>query len=134
MVRPQELPRGQLNAAHVSVLLGPDALQPLGHTNDANLGHVPLQQGVGGLGGAVGDEHYVRRVDMVLGKHPANGLNNTVRHPPLRVVGGGDLHLGDHLAGGVVNRHRIGEGAAHVNSNAYLCAHSRHSFLFLLVY
>ena len=124
----QKLAGGQLDAAHLGLTLGPLTLQAGAHAHNAHLGHVALQQGVGGLGGAVGDEHHIVRIDVILRQHLADDLDDAFRHALFRVVGGGDLGLGDHLIAAVVDHDGIGEGAAHVDADPNFIAHDSFPF------
>ena len=108
---------GKLDVAHRGLRAGAPGAGALAHADDADLCHVALQEGIGGLRGSVGDEDDVIRGDPVVGQDLVDRLDDACGDALRRVVGRWDLLLGNDLIGLVVHDDRIGEGASDVNAN-----------------
>ena len=111
----------QQNVADLGLALGQHTAQAAAaHGENTHLGHVALDQGVGRLGGGVGDEDHVFGGDAVLGQAVLEALNNACGHAQLVVVAGHDDGLADDLIGVVVQGYGLGVGAANVDADANL--------------
>ena len=107
----------QLDAADGGVRLTLGTLQTLAQSHNADLCHVAFQQGIGCLGGAVGNEINVLGRDVVLLHHPVQHLDDAGGNAFLGAVGGGRLDRADQLIGVIIDGDGIGKSAANVNAN-----------------
>ena len=109
------------NVAHLGLALGEHTADAAAaHGQNAHLGHVTLDQGVGSLGGGVGDEDHVLGGDAVLAQAVLEALDDACGDTQLVVVTGHDDGLADDLIGLIVQGHGLGVGAANVNADANL--------------
>ena len=111
----------QVNIRDIGLLLRQPALNAaVCHTDDANFRHVAFQQGVGGLRGAVRNEHNIVGVDVVLGQAVFKTFYHARGNAHLVVVRGHDNRFPDNLVSVIVQRNGFCVRAAHVNAYADL--------------
>ncbi len=119
----------QDDVLQVQLRFGQPALEAAaGHADDADLRHVALDEGVGGLRGGVRHEHDVFGGDIVLAQAVLKALHNAGRNALLVIVGGFYLVFADDLVGQVVDGDGLGVGAANVNAHTDFSV-LRHEFL-----
>ena len=113
----QVLALRQLDVPHGGIALALCALQAAAQRDDADGGHIALQQGVGGLRGAVGDEDDILRPDLALLHDLVQHLYDAGSNALGGGMGGGDLYASNDLKGLVINGNGVGEGATNINSD-----------------
>ncbi len=119
MLNLDEFSRSQIDIVDCGLLFGEDALQAaLADADDADLGDVAFQKGVGRLGRAVGDEDDFLRLDVAFRKALLEGVHNSLRHALLVKMRGHNGAPPHDLVGVVVDCDRFGVRAADVDSDA----------------
>ena len=88
------------------------------HADDADGRHVAFQQRVGGLRGAVGEEHDVLGRDAGLRQHVAEHLDHAGGDAARVIVRGQHRIAADDGMRGIVDQHGLGEGAADIDADA----------------
>jgi len=121
-----ELAGCQLDVADIGFAPGAAALETARHPDHPHPGDIPLKQGVGRLGGAVGDQGHLLRQNLPLFEQLVHGLDHAAGHPLRSRVGGGQIAFGDDLVIRGVHRHRMGEGAADIDADLYPALHGFH--------
>jgi len=113
----------QLEVAKASLCVGALSLQPRPDRHDPNQGDIAFQQGIGDLGGAVGEKADLRGGNPRLRQQAAEGLHHSLRHPRGGAVCGGRLRLSGK---GVVTRVQgdgMGESASDIYPDAVAWPH-----------
>ncbi|MNC56216.1 hypothetical protein D3C75_1057970 [compost metagenome] len=120
--------RRKLDIRHIGLRTGTAGVQPRPHPQNAYTGNISLQQGVGCLGGAVGDELDILRKNTVFIHNPLNNLDDSAGNSAFIVVCGRHFDLRQHLKGFIVNRDSIREGTPDIYADSDLfIAHNRFS-------
>ena len=115
----QELARCKLDIAHGGIGLTFGSLQAAAQGNHAHLGHVALQQCIGGLRGSVCNEGNVFRTNAALLHNLVQHLNDAGGNALLCAVRGGNLDLADQFVCIVVDGDCVGKGTAHVDADTH---------------
>ena len=118
MARPQEAPGRQFDLADVALSACQQRLGRTRGADHADRRHVAFQQGIGGLGGAVGQEDHVLGIDAGALEDAAEHLDDALGHAAIVGMGGQHRIPADNLACRIVDQHRLGEGAADVDADA----------------
>ena len=112
-------PVPQVDVVDLALTFGQQAFQPAGGQSEhAHVSDVALHQGVGGLGRAVGHEDDVLGGNAVFSHAVREGLYDACRDAVGMIVSGLDLGNAHDLMGVVVDGHRLGVGAAHIDAHA----------------
>ena len=91
--------------------------RPARNGDDADRRHVAFEQRVGRLGRRMREEHDVLGRDPGAFEHAAEDLDHTLGDAARAGMGGQRRVAADDLVGVVVDQHRLGEGAADVDSD-----------------
>ena len=114
----QHPPRRQLDRRHVHLILCEPGGPLARHPEDADSSHVALEQRVGRLRRAVGEEDDVLRRHAGCLEHPAKHLHHAAGNAALVIVRGQHRVPAHDGTSCVVDQHGLGEGAADVYADA----------------
>jgi len=96
-----------------------------GHGDDADLGHIAFEQGIGRLGGRVRQEHHLLRGRARRLEHGAEHLDDACCDATRMIVRSQNRRATDHLPRDGVDQHCLGKRTADVDANPKGAGHGR---------
>ena len=109
----------QVNVGNLCLAFGEKTLQAaFSNTDHSYFGNIALQQGIGGLGGAVGDKNHFIRLYIIFLQAFLKGIHHSFGHAFFGKVGRHNRPFSHDPVGTVVNGNSFGVSAAHIDSDS----------------